>query len=390
MFEKENLDNDYIEDQETMDEVEDQEDLVVDSDEKIYIEKTEWSFAEIKARIEKGLLDIRPSYQRGARWDDKRKSKLIESIVLEIPIPPIYLAELPDGKFEVIDGQQRIISIISFMKNKEDEDKLPECLKEQNQKKLKLKSLKILDKYNGYYLEQIEELSDFEFNKFPVTIIRKRSDPHIKFELFVRINSGAVKLNDQEVIDVMYKGRFIDFVSDFIENNEKIKGVSFTPSFLENKSINQYLIRAIIMNNFVDENFMLKAYKGKNYNGRYRPFMLKYLEDNRDNSEEIEKSKQFLEKAIENAICIFGEQLFLRTPNLKNKAYNSSVAETQLICLSKYDLKNLKSKKEKVKQSFYDFAEENKDVFTRATNNTENFKKRMSWGKELEIIVNGD
>ena len=77
-------------------------------------ERLDMSFGEIMNIYKEGMLVIQPEYQRSYRWNDEQKTRFIESILLGIPIPPIFVAEDKEGKWELVDGLQRISTILSF------------------------------------------------------------------------------------------------------------------------------------------------------------------------------------------------------------------------------------------------------------------------------------
>jgi len=81
---------------------------------RVYSDKNDRSIFELYRRYQRGDLNLDPEFQRNYVWDDKRASLLVESVLLEIPIPVIYLAEEIDGRFTIIDGQQRLRSFFRF------------------------------------------------------------------------------------------------------------------------------------------------------------------------------------------------------------------------------------------------------------------------------------
>ncbi len=133
-------------------------------------------------------------------WQNPDKSRLIESILRGIPIPSIYLAEEEEGKYVVIDGQQRINSIIQYMDNK-----------------FGLSGLNVLTNLkNKRYSNLIGEHKPLEERlrhaKIPVIIISTRADDTIVYEIFNRLNTGGMKLNAQEIRNCMYHGNYNDLI----------------------------------------------------------------------------------------------------------------------------------------------------------------------------------
>ena len=92
------------------------EELFENSQNRLFFQSSDLSFSSIADMVESKAIDIEPKYQRRERWDIKKQSALIESFVLNVPIPPIYLAEDEYGRYSVIDGKQRITAIYKFIK----------------------------------------------------------------------------------------------------------------------------------------------------------------------------------------------------------------------------------------------------------------------------------
>lgn len=156
------------------------------------------SIGEIVNIYKDGELDIHPEFQRVFRWDDDQKTKLIESILLGIPVPPIFVAQKIDGKWDVIDGQQRLSSILQFLHVlKNDDGDLCEALK--------LKSTKFLPSLDGVLWEDenkftSEQKITFKREKLHFTIIKETTDnTTAKYEMFQRLNTSGSHLSAQEL-----------------------------------------------------------------------------------------------------------------------------------------------------------------------------------------------
>lgn len=146
-------------------------------------------------------LDIHPEFQRVYRWSTEQKSKLIESILLGIPLPSIFVSQRDDGVWDVVDGLQRLSTIFSFLGILRNDDN--EIIKP-----LELKATKYLpslegkvweDKHNTERQIDTEIKRIFKREKLDIKIIKRESETDTKFELFQRLNTGGSKLSDQEV-----------------------------------------------------------------------------------------------------------------------------------------------------------------------------------------------
>lgn len=150
---------------------------------------------------EKGELDIHPEFQRFFRWSLRQKSRLIESLLLGIPVPQIFVAQRPDGVWDVVDGLQRLSTIFEFAGILLDEEKkrLPALTLEPTTYLPGLDGRRWEDeKHPDQSLTQAQRLL-IKRAKINVSIILKESDEMAKYELFQRLNTGGSMLSDQEV-----------------------------------------------------------------------------------------------------------------------------------------------------------------------------------------------
>ena len=157
---------------------------------KIYPEQGDPEIDSLHKRFLKGRLNVQPEFQRQFVWDEIKSSRLIESALLDIPIPIVYLSEEKDGKENVIDGQQRLTSFFSFI-----DGKFPD------NKEFKLKNLNVFTELNGKKFNQLSEELQDKITTYKIRVIKfkKESDGDLQFEIFARLNSGSVPLNDQEL-----------------------------------------------------------------------------------------------------------------------------------------------------------------------------------------------
>lgn len=197
---------------------------------EIHTENLSMSIGEIISMYSQGDLDIHPEFQRFYRWSNNQKSKLIESILLNIPIPSIFVAQRADGIWDVVDGLQRLSTIFEFIG----------ILKDVNDKMLKplaLEQTSLLPSLKNKLWETDNEnsFSDvqqryFKRSRLNFVIIQKESDSSSKYELFQRLNTGGSSLTPQEVRNCL-----------LIMNNEsyfeKLKSLSEFEPFLNSINI---------------------------------------------------------------------------------------------------------------------------------------------------------
>ncbi len=161
------------------------------------------SIGEIVNLYVDGEIDINPDFQRYYRWSKIQKSKFIESLLLGIPTPSIFVYQTPEGIWELVDGLQRISTILEFMgklKSKGDKNK--------TKPPLKLEGTNLLPSLEGVMWKhpksnklslQTQLQLQIKREKIPVQIIQNTSDPEAKFEVFQRLNTGGSFLSPQEV-----------------------------------------------------------------------------------------------------------------------------------------------------------------------------------------------
>jgi hypothetical protein len=154
--------------------------------------------------IQSKTIDLSPRYQRRFRWDDARQSKLIESFLMNVPVPPIFLNEDRYGKYSVIDGKQRLSAIFEFLRGR-----------------LKLCDLEVFSDINGKTFDDLPPDLQNVIKLRPTlraVIILRQSDEDIKFEVFQRLNTGGVRLNPQEIRNSTWPGPLNDLILDLSES----------------------------------------------------------------------------------------------------------------------------------------------------------------------------
>lgn len=175
--------------------------------------------------ISENQIELQPEYQRHFIWDAARQSQLIESIFLGIPVPNLFMATNSNATWEVIDGLQRLTTIVNFLGSEE-------IIKKNNQKgkKLKLEGLEKVNSMNGYFFEQLPKSVQFTFLTRPVrvTVLNDKSDLSVRYDLFERLNTGGVVLHPQEIRNCVYLGEFKDFLIECSKNEDFITSVKMT------------------------------------------------------------------------------------------------------------------------------------------------------------------
>ena len=180
---------------------------------KIYTDQADPEIDGLYQRWKRGKLDVQPDFQRYFVWDIIKSSRLLESALLDIPLPVIYLTEEPDGKIYVIDGQQRLTSFFAFIDG---------LFPDQKGKSFKLTGLKVLKEYQGKHFSQLpEDIQDkIRYCKVRTITFKKESNPNLKFEIFERLNTGSVPLNTQELRNCIYRGKYNNLLKELASDKD--------------------------------------------------------------------------------------------------------------------------------------------------------------------------
>lgn len=166
---------------------------------------------ELVGMISDDMIDIAPEYQRHFKWSQERQSELIESLFLGIPVPSLYMATNADSTWEVVDGLQRLTTIVNFVGSDTDISKV-----NPKSKRLVIKGLQKLDGLNGSTFHELPKSLQFMFLTRPlkVTVLNDRSDFTVRYDLFERLNTGGVTLHPQEIRNCIFIGEFNDFLKE--------------------------------------------------------------------------------------------------------------------------------------------------------------------------------
>ncbi|TDF34260.1 DUF262 domain-containing protein [Delftia tsuruhatensis] len=217
---------------------------------KVVTDGYEMSLGEIASLYKNDELIIAPSYQRLIRWDESQKTRFIESILLGLPVPPVFVFQREDGVWELIDGLQRISTALHLMGIL----KVDGVLREP----LVLSGTNFLPSLEGMKWAS-DQADDAKFFNIPlqleikrarirVEILRKESDQDAKYELFQRLNTGGSKLSDQEVrncVLVMLNENFFDWIRERSIKNEFKNTLQLTPTQQELAQDHEMVLRFV-------------------------------------------------------------------------------------------------------------------------------------------------
>ena len=343
----------------------------------IVVYARDWTIQTIYSQIKAGNIDLNPKFQRRNAWQDSRRSKLIESIIMGYLIPEIVLAEDPSRKksFIVIDGKQRLLSIAGFI----DHDGF------NYWNTPILKQLNVCKSLNGLSYTELPEtnLREFENSSLRCTVITNYSDIQVLYDIFYRLNSGSVALSSQELRQVLNRGNFGDYLIE-ITNNTNIlhnaMGLKEPDTRLRDVEI---ILRVL--------SFYLYA---SDYKGNLRRFlddsMHKVTKDWTNMESTIRELYDKMSTSVELLGEVFGDIKFVGR-KYKNGSFetrfNKALFEVEVFYFMHLD-KTILSQKEAFITAFKKLSSNDTDFMASiesSTKNMENYKVRYS---RLEQLIN--
>jgi len=326
----------------------------------LVLQQADLSLQSISDMVESKAIDINPKYQRRKRWSSKKESDLIESFILNIPVPPIYLAEDAYGTYSVIDGKQRITAIHNFLSGK-----------------LKLEDVEKFKEIDGFYFEDLPINIKNALKIRPylrVVTLLKQSDNNLKYEVFLRLNKAGVSLNSQEIRNVAFRGNFNNLLIKISENEDF-------------KNIFKSKENSRIYREMTDVQFILRFFTVRNswgnFPGNMDIAMDKFMKENYQvNDQQIEKFENDFYRAFNSALSIWEDKVFLNP--IGSKRVLQGFYDIQMVCLSLLDdtqLKRVIDNKEQVKKLLEDEINKKDKKFvttlTQFTSNPKNVEYRI-------------
>lgn len=312
---------------------EDEPDTFIPSD--VNITQVPTNISNIMDRLENGEFDLTPAFQRhGGLWNEEKQSQLIESLMLKIPLPAFYFDASKEDEWIVIDGLQRLTAFQNYLVGNEQED--------GSRKKSVFKGMQYLTDFNGktfdslprQYIRRIKESSIVAYT------VTQGTPDEVVFNIFQRINTGGVQLNDQEIRQALYSGKGTDLIRDLAERTEFKEATQFAVK-PERMLDREYALRFV--------SFTELDYK-KEYKGNIDNFLIKGLKkaNNFDEKDIARVTNRFVR--IMNACKdIFGKYAFRKyNQDFRRGPINKALFEIWSICFSELDNEQLEEiKKDK-------------------------------------------
>jgi uncharacterized protein with ParB-like and HNH nuclease domain len=286
---------------------------------------------ELMRKYDKGKLIINPDFQRNLVWKPEQKSKFIESIILNFPLPPFYVNQTKEGKYIVVDGLQRTSTLHEFINDK-----------------FKLAGLEALPKLNGYNFSKLETLTGdyqtrIEDKKLSLYLIKPSVPIEVVYDIFSRINTGGTMLNRQEVRNCIFIGKATELLKELSEQEYFRKAIDngVSPKRMKDREV---VLRYL-------------SFKIFDYATDYHDDMSLFVENamrkiNLMTDTEIAELKADLKRVMTLTFNFFGKNNFRLPSNQTRGKINTAILESVCYFFSLHSDSFLKKNKQRIKRNF--------------------------------------
>lgn len=294
---------------------------------QIHPQKIELPISTLQAMI-KEQITLNPEFQRRDRWDNKKRSRFVESIIMNVPVPPVFLGEDEYGTYVVLDGRQRLTAIHEFLKNS-----------------FALEGLTVWDELNGKRYADLEKsgLNRTLTRRFvPAILLLKESSPEVKYDVFDRLNTGGVKANEMEIRNAVFRGKFTALLHEVskIANFRKLWGIPEGGKELDENAI---------FSTMDDVEYVLRFFALRDTSaieGRFKDYLSLFMKG-RNEAYAVDTSLKdsddaLFRRTIETTYKVFGDAAFMRTSVSDGKSRRSApLADAVLFAMSFVDAQKL-------------------------------------------------
>lgn len=291
---------------------------------KIRVESKTFSLRQIFDMIKTGDLNLYPDFQRHLVWDNFRKSRLIESVLLRIPLPMFYFSQDEEGVLSVVDGLQRLSAIYEFMSNN-----------------LILRDLEYLDNCNGRsYNDEKTKLDDkyvrwFNMTQIVVNVIDAQSPSKVKYDIFRRINTGGRPLNAQELRNCLAGNGLRHTLQQMVrlDSFKKATGGSIKDTRMDAQEL---ALRFIYFCRLTEHNINDVS----NYSGNIDEELDALVDEiSKESVDKLGKYVYLFDRAMKNAYHLFGRHAFRRidegvTPESGRSVINKALFASEAVLLA--------------------------------------------------------
>lgn len=385
--------NDKLAVEDLIDDVDDDEEPVELNDvTSAFVTDTAWTTETILSQMRRGNIQLNPRFQRRDAWDRSRKSRFVESLILGLPIPQLVLAEdkRRKGSFIVLDGKQRLLTLAQFAKGSSLDSDADDSLRQ-----LSLGSLEVRPELQRLSLADLESRADrvHDLNSFlnqtiRTAVVRNWPDDAFLNLVFLRLNTGSVKLSPQELRQALHPGHFTDYLDDHASASEPLqRALNITgPDF-----------------RMRDVEILLRYFALKTGLSSYRGSLKNFLDDTSDKLnvhwESDESTLRSLanefDHAVDATLTIFKTSAFSRwnpDRNSYENRFNRAVFDVMVYYFSTPEIRHAAiEKSELVRETFQKLCRDNSafvEALQTSTKTIEALHTRLSvWGNGLASVI---
>ncbi len=361
---------------------EDESDLGLDASStfEAVVASADWTTETILTQINRGRLQLDPDFQRRDAWTRSRKSRFIESLIANVPIPQIVLAEKPGhrGNYIVLDGKQRLLTLWQFAGGEnEDGDgfKLTGLELREDLNKLRLKDLPSADR------------DALETQTIRTVVVRNWRNDDFLYLVFLRLNTGNVPLSPQELRQALHPGPFVAFVNIFTADSEAFHRMlrRKTPDFRMRDV--ELLVRLFAFDRFLPD-----------HSGNLKSLLDHTCEALNDawteEEEEIVDTARRCEQGIDAVLEIFGEQAFRRwSGDRYQRPFNRAVFDALMFYAKDTEVAvAMVENGPAIAKAFQDLCDESRfaESISTTTKSIEAIELRIRrWGETLQPLIGG-
>ncbi|MEG4352063.1 DUF262 domain-containing protein [Microcoleus sp. LAD1_D3] len=361
---------------------------VLDEISEIIVAGNDWTTATILDQLVRDNIQLNPRFQRRDAWDITRKSRFIESIFLGFPIPDIVLAsqEKKRGKFVVLDGKQRLLTILQFYGRSETPND-----------SFALKNLEFRPELNGCTHEDLKNdllhssvLDALDNQTLRTTLIRNWHTESLLYKIFLRLNVENTPLSPQELRQALHPGDFINFLDDESIKNQALRKILKSQNPDPRMRDVELLLRYVGFHHFLSD-----------YRGNLKVFLdmtcKKLNKDWKEKETEVRYTVSQFEKAVQTTTTIFGEEnifrVWLSSSNTYRGKFNRAILDVMVFYFSDPVISEAAEKKPAgVQKAFKELCSSSNSEFREAvekstTSIRETHTRLSLWGKALLKVL---
>jgi hypothetical protein len=267
---------------------------------QIFPQKIELPISTLEGMIT-SQIELAPEFQRRDVWDQKKQSRFIESLIMNVPVPPVFLGEDSYGKYVVLDGRQRLTALVKFLKNE-----------------YELQGLKVWRELNNdRYADLQKKKLDVSLTRrfLPAVVLLKESSPEVKYDVFERLNTGGLNLNAMEIRNAIYRGEFTKLLHE-CANNKAFRELWAIPALTRERDKNATYQRMLDLEQVLRFFALSAAQAAKAKRPAFKTYLGNFMStrnaDYAANNKLKAVDKQRFENAVENCLATLGKSAFVR------------------------------------------------------------------------------